>query len=70
MGLVSPSIQGIRPTVLCLLDQLELLRARVRRVRNRAVFEVPEILADLMVTGGRCGIRPLLVSPAQAAPLA
>ncbi len=51
VGLVGASMRRIRPVVVEALQQLDLLRARVRRLQNRAVFEVPEILADLMVTG-------------------
>ena len=48
LGLVARSMRNIRPTVLALLEQLALYKANVRRIDNRAVFEVPEILAGIL----------------------
>jgi UDP-N-acetylglucosamine:LPS N-acetylglucosamine transferase len=53
LGLVAGSMRNIRPTVLALLDQLDLYKANVRRIENRAVFEVPNILARILDTGVR-----------------
>ncbi len=47
LGMVVPSLRRIRPTVLALLDELPAFKANVMRVDNRAVFEVPEILAAI-----------------------
>jgi hypothetical protein len=48
LGLVVPSARAIRPAVLELLADAESFRANVRRLRNRAVFEVPEVLATVL----------------------
>lgn len=48
VGLVLRSIRHVGAAVHELLAQLQLFQARVRRLDNRAVYEVPEILADLM----------------------
>jgi hypothetical protein len=53
LGLVARSMRNIRPTVLALLEQLDLYKANVRRIDNRAVFEVPEILAGILDAGVR-----------------
>ncbi len=75
VGLVGASMRRIRPVVVDALQQLDLLRARVRLMQNQAVFEVPDILADLMVTS-RCDAEvsarnpsaPATIAPAQAQP--
>ncbi len=54
VGLVLPNFRGIRAAVDRLALQLPGLRANVARLDNRAVFEVPEILARLL--GGRSDI--------------
>jgi UDP-N-acetylglucosamine:LPS N-acetylglucosamine transferase len=56
LGLVVPSARAIRPAVLELLADAESFRANVRRLRNRAVFEVPEVLATVLAQspGARC----------------
>ena len=38
----------MRASVQALIEQLPAFRARVQAVNNRAVFEVPEILAALL----------------------
>jgi UDP-N-acetylglucosamine:LPS N-acetylglucosamine transferase len=48
VGVVYDSYQTLRAAVEETLSRLPELRVNVRRVRNRAVFEVPEILARLM----------------------
>ncbi len=48
LGLVSPSIRAIKPTVAALLSGLDGYRARVACMRNRAVFELPAILARIL----------------------
>jgi UDP-N-acetylglucosamine:LPS N-acetylglucosamine transferase len=47
LGLVVPSLRRIRPAVLALLDELAMFKANVSHIDNRAVFEVPEILAAI-----------------------
>ncbi|MDP3822131.1 MAG: galactosyldiacylglycerol synthase [Burkholderiales bacterium] len=53
LGRVARSMRNIRPTVLALLEQLDTYKANVRRIDNRAVFEVPEILAGILGAGVR-----------------
>lgn len=56
VGVVGRSLSRVRPLVDDLLARREQLHANTRRLRNRAVFEVPEILAQLLAqsaAGGR-----------------
>jgi UDP-N-acetylglucosamine:LPS N-acetylglucosamine transferase len=53
LGLVARSVRNLRPTVLALLDKLDFHKANVRRIENRAVFEVPEILARILASAVR-----------------
>ncbi len=48
LGTVAPSFRAIRPAVQDLLDQLPAYRAAVAAQHNRAVFEVPVLLARLL----------------------
>ncbi len=48
VGLVLKSLRELRPAAGDLIDRLPAFRARVRRIDNRALFELPEILADLL----------------------
>ena len=48
VGVVLKSFRNIRPAVQQLLERLPDLRSNVRRLDNRAVFEVPEILTDIL----------------------
>lgn len=48
LGRVGNSMRRIRPVVLDLLSRLDEYRANVARIDNRAVFEVPAILAALL----------------------
>jgi UDP-N-acetylglucosamine:LPS N-acetylglucosamine transferase len=50
-GLVGSSMRAIRPTVVDLIGRLDEFRARVRSIENRAVFEVPDILQDILDRG-------------------
>ena len=52
LGLVLPSLEGIRGAVQTLLADLDRFRDNVRRVDNRAVFEVPQILSDILAGAG------------------
>ena len=48
LGTVAPSFRAIRPAVQALLDQLPRYRTAVAAQHNRAVFEVPAVLAQLL----------------------
>jgi len=48
LGLVLSSFRKIAPAVHELATRLDEFSARVRQVRNRAVFEIPEILARIL----------------------
>ena len=50
IGVVLKSFRGVRGAVDEVTAQLPRLKARVRELHNRAVFEVPEILARLLET--------------------
>jgi UDP-N-acetylglucosamine:LPS N-acetylglucosamine transferase len=51
-GMVLDSFQTIRGAVVRLIGELEDYRARVRRIENRAVFEIPQILEDILNFSG------------------
>lgn len=55
LGHVGRSFRHIRPAVLQTLAELPALQARVRAVRNRAVYELPEILADILAANALPG---------------
>ncbi len=70
VGLVGKSVRNLRPVVLDLMGRLASVQASVQRLRNRAVFEVPDILASILAGGaqpraGAVALRP----PAPAAPV-
>ncbi len=46
VGLVLKSLRELRPAVAHLLERLPEMQARARRLDNRALFELPEILAE------------------------
>jgi len=48
LGLVLPSFRKIDTAVATLLGRLDEFKAATRRIDNRAVFEVPEILAGIL----------------------
>lgn len=48
IGLVLKSVRELRPAAIDLIGRLPELRARVRQIDNRAVFELPEIFAGLL----------------------
>jgi len=64
LGVVGRSLRKIRPAVDELLARLDWFRHNVRLVENRAVFEVPAILAEIL--GQRPTSQPWLQSPAGA----
>jgi UDP-N-acetylglucosamine:LPS N-acetylglucosamine transferase len=47
-GIVLPNFRGIRDAVKELLASLDEYRASVAQIENRAVFEIPEILAKMI----------------------
>lgn len=49
VGRVVPSLKALPAAVTALLGELPERRERVRAIHNRAVFEVPEILAGLLM---------------------
>jgi UDP-N-acetylglucosamine:LPS N-acetylglucosamine transferase len=48
VGLVLPDFRGIRGAVAEMLGSLEEYRSRVAKIENRAVFEIPDILQQLL----------------------
>lgn len=60
-GLVLPSFRGIRRAAEELLENYPRFRAAAAALENRAVFEIPELLADIL-SAGRPGPRPLMPS--------
>ncbi|MDE2252781.1 MAG: galactosyldiacylglycerol synthase [Betaproteobacteria bacterium] len=53
LGLVLPSFRGIRAAVHHITQQLGQYQRRVRARRNRAVYEIPAILAQILQTAAR-----------------
>ena len=51
LGVVGRSLRSIRPVVDDLLARLDGFKRQLRAVENRAVFEVPEILAGILAPG-------------------
>jgi 1,2-diacylglycerol 3-beta-galactosyltransferase len=56
VGVVLDSFRDIRSGVSQVADQLELYRAGVRCIKNRAVFEIPEILERILAVPARIGV--------------
>jgi hypothetical protein len=52
-GIVLESFRGIAPAVHRMIENLESYRAAVARIENRAVFEIPEILEQVLTKRGR-----------------
>ncbi len=68
VGLVGRSVRNIRPVVLDLMGRLASFQASVQQVHNRAVFEVPDILASILAGGERTlGSAVAIRPPAPAA---
>jgi UDP-N-acetylglucosamine:LPS N-acetylglucosamine transferase len=53
LGLVLKSVRELRPGVVDLIARLPEFRACVKRVDNRALFELPEIFARLLHAAGQ-----------------
>jgi hypothetical protein len=51
LGIVIGSFRGVDSAVAQLQDGLDAYRARVDRIQNRALFEIPDILAALLQSG-------------------
>ncbi|HML15970.1 MAG TPA: glycosyltransferase [Bryobacteraceae bacterium] len=47
-GIVVPNFRGVREAVSEMLENLDAYRASVSQIENRAVFEIPDILARLI----------------------
>jgi 1,2-diacylglycerol 3-beta-galactosyltransferase len=52
VGIVLPNFRGIEGAVARLLlgDSMAVMRERIGRIHNRAVFEVPQVLAGVLET--------------------
>ncbi|GAA4330894.1 hypothetical protein GCM10023144_18990 [Pigmentiphaga soli] len=55
VGLAVPSFRSIGPAVAELCHGLDRFRANVARIDNRAVFEIPDILARILESGAAAG---------------
>jgi UDP-N-acetylglucosamine:LPS N-acetylglucosamine transferase len=56
LGVVLDSFKTIRAGVAQLAQHIDLYRAGVRRIQNRAVFEIPEILQRILAAPPRVGV--------------
>jgi 1,2-diacylglycerol 3-beta-galactosyltransferase len=56
VGVVLESFKAIRGGVAQVADHIELYRASVRRIQNRAVFEIPEILERILASPAGVGV--------------
>jgi UDP-N-acetylglucosamine:LPS N-acetylglucosamine transferase len=56
VGVVLDSFKLIRLGVAQVTDHIEMYRACVRRIHNRAVFEIPDILERILAAPARVGI--------------
>jgi len=56
VGVVLDSFKAIRAGVDQVADHIDLYRAGVRRIKNRAVFEIPEILERILAAPARVGV--------------
>lgn len=65
LGVVARSMRNIRPAVLEVIARLDELKANVDRIDNRAVFEVPDILAGILENSGTAA-APLIAMPLSA----
>jgi UDP-N-acetylglucosamine:LPS N-acetylglucosamine transferase len=55
-GVVLESFKTIGSGVAQVADHIDLYRASVRRIQNRAVFEIPEILERILAVPARVGV--------------
>ena len=56
VGVVLDSFKAIRSGVAQVAEHIDLYRAGVKRMHNRAVFEIPEILEKILASPGRVGV--------------
>jgi 1,2-diacylglycerol 3-beta-galactosyltransferase len=63
VGIVLSSFRQVRRGVEELLENLEDFRARVRRLQNRAVYEVPGILGAILASGQVPAVGPWVPTP-------
>ena len=56
VGVVLDSFKAIRTGVAQVADHIDLYRAGVKRIHNRAVFEIPEILERILAAPARVGV--------------
>jgi UDP-N-acetylglucosamine:LPS N-acetylglucosamine transferase len=56
VGVVLDSFKDIRTGVAQVTQNIDGFRAQVNRIENRAVFEIPEILARVLAAPGRVGV--------------
>jgi UDP-N-acetylglucosamine:LPS N-acetylglucosamine transferase len=66
LGIVIRSFSEISKAVEMMIDekQYRLFRMRISMLNNRAVFEIPEILEQIMMLANESRIRPLIHSVA------
>jgi 1,2-diacylglycerol 3-beta-galactosyltransferase len=66
LGIVIRSFSEISRAVEMMLDkqQYQLFKMRIAMFKNRAVFEIPEILDRIMMLAGESRIRPVIHSVA------
>jgi UDP-N-acetylglucosamine:LPS N-acetylglucosamine transferase len=57
VGVVLDSFKAIRSGVALAADHIETYRAGVRRIHNRAVFEIPDILERILAAPVRIGVN-------------
>ncbi len=55
-GVVLDSFKAVRAGVAQIADHIELYRAGVKRIHNRAVFEIPGILERILAAPARIGV--------------
>jgi hypothetical protein len=59
VGVVLDSFKTIREGVAQVTERADLYRARVGRIRNRAVFEIPDILEEILAAPAGIGVDVL-----------
>ncbi|MBW8469676.1 MAG: hypothetical protein K0M67_15530 [Thiobacillus sp.] len=64
LGIVMGSFRGVDSAVAQLLDGLDAYRARVDRIQNRALFEIPDILARVLAESGEEAADGAVTRPA------
>jgi 1,2-diacylglycerol 3-beta-galactosyltransferase len=59
VGVVLDSFKAIRAGVAQVTQRLDRYRGNVKLIRNRAVFEIPQILEQILAAPGRLGINSI-----------